>query len=128
MQCRIGNQSRYYYNHAADAGERKAASAAHDGPVVEIPNALLNSQLEWLYTTLLTQVSEKLVQQAVQRLVAGRTVLVIAHRLSTVQTAHQIAVLRDGALLEIGTHEQLLANDGEYANLMNSQEMILGAT
>lgn len=80
-------------------------------------------------TSALDVVSEKLVQEAVQRLVAGRTVLVIAHRLSTVQAADQIVVMAGGAVVEQGTHEELLAlRGGHYASLMSSQEMILGAS
>jgi ABC-type multidrug transport system fused ATPase/permease subunit len=73
-------------------------------------------------------VSETLVQQAVQRLVEGRTVLVIAHRLSTVQSADQIVVMKSGRIAEKGTHNELLARGGAYSQLMSSQEMILGAS
>jgi ABC-type multidrug transport system fused ATPase/permease subunit len=79
-------------------------------------------------TSALDAVSEKLVQQAIQRLVRGRTVLVIAHRLSTVQSADQIVVMAQGAVVEQGTHDELLGLRGHYASLMSSQEMILGAS
>jgi ABC-type multidrug transport system fused ATPase/permease subunit len=68
------------------------------------------------------------VQEAIQRLVAGRTVLVIAHRLSTVQAADQIAVMADGRIAELGDHEQLLAKGGIYSELMSSQGMIIGSS
>ncbi len=51
----------------------------------------------------------------------GRTSFVIAHRLSTIRNADRILVLRDGDILEQGTHESLLADDGFYAELYNSQ-------
>lgn len=64
--------------------------------------------------------SEYLVQQAITRLTAGRTVLVIAHRLHTVTHADQIVVLDDGELVESGTHEDLLAANGRYRKLWDA--------
>ncbi len=64
--------------------------------------------------------TEQLVQQAIERLLAGRTVLVIAHRLSTVRHADKILVLDDGEIAEAGSHEQLMVLDGIYADLYRS--------
>ena len=68
-------------------------------------------------TSALDTISESLVREALDRLMEGRTTLVIAHRLSTVQNAHQIAVLVDGQIAESGTHGELLRNGGKYAEL-----------
>jgi subfamily B ATP-binding cassette protein MsbA len=68
-------------------------------------------------TSALDTESERLVQEALQGLMRGRTTLVIAHRLSTVQHADRIVVMHHGKLLEVGTHRELLDLDGHYAKL-----------
>ena len=65
--------------------------------------------------------SEKKVQEAMDRLMKDRTVLVIAHRLSTIVNADNIIVLDGGKIIETGTHEQLLGQNGIYKNLYNVQ-------
>ena len=65
--------------------------------------------------------TEERIQRAMDILMAGRTSFVIAHRLSTIRNADTILVLRDGDIVEKGTHEELLAKGGFYANLYNSQ-------
>ena len=61
--------------------------------------------------------TEVLVQQGLQRLLHGRTALVIAHRLSTIKNADRIVVLQKGQFIEQGTHQELLAQGGDYATL-----------
>src|SRR6266496_2098965 len=72
-------------------------------------------------TSQLDTESERLVQDAIDRLMQHRTVLVIAHRLATVQHANLIVVLEDGRLVQCGTHPELLAADGLYRRLYNLQ-------
>ena len=68
-------------------------------------------------TSALDNQSEKLVQEALDRLMTSRTTLVIAHRLSTIQHADKIVVMEQGRIVEIGKHEELLAKNGVYSNL-----------
>ena len=72
-------------------------------------------------TSALDTESERLVQQALTNLMRGRTTLVIAHRLSTVRSAHKIVVLDKGQIVEAGRHEELLSRRGVYRNLYDLQ-------
>ena len=65
--------------------------------------------------------SERLVIEGLERLMKGRTVITIAHRLSTIRDANKIIVLKDGVVAEEGTHDQLLAKNGVYAELHRIQ-------
>ncbi|XP_028630588.1 ATP-binding cassette sub-family B member 8, mitochondrial [Grammomys surdaster] len=74
-------------------------------------------------TSALDAESERVVQEALDRASAGRTVLVIAHRLSTVRAAHSIIVMANGQVCEAGTHEELLKKGGLYAELIRRQAL-----
>jgi ATP-binding cassette subfamily B protein len=65
--------------------------------------------------------TEKIIQKAMQDLTVGRTSFIIAHRLSTIKDADTILVMREGSIVESGTHEELLKQGGFYSSLYNSQ-------
>jgi subfamily B ATP-binding cassette protein MsbA len=72
-------------------------------------------------TSALDSESERLIQEAVEELLEGRTVFVVAHRLSTIQRADQILLLEDGEIVERGDHATLLARSGRYKRLYDLQ-------
>ncbi len=96
-------------------GERQRISIAR--AVLRDPPILILDEA----TSQLDTESERLVQDAIDRLMRARTVLVIAHRLATVQHADQIVVLREGQVVERGSHAELFAADGLYRRLHNLQ-------
>ena len=103
-------------------GEKQRISIAR-AILKEAPVILLDEA-----TASLDPENEVEVQRAINTLIAGRTVIVIAHRLKTIKNADNIVVFENGSIVEQGRHQQLLDNNGLYARLWNIQEKTLGWT
>ncbi|GKA21489.1 putative RNA-directed DNA polymerase, partial [Tanacetum coccineum] len=107
-------------------GERGGLLSGGQRQRVAIARALLKNAPILILdeaTSALDTVSERLVQDALNQLMKGRTTLVIAHRLSTVQNADQIALCSEGKIAELGTHSELLAKKGLYDSLVGTQRL-----
>ncbi|MBI3802774.1 MAG: ABC transporter ATP-binding protein [Nitrospirae bacterium] len=107
-------------------GERGARLSAGERQRIAIARALLKNPPILILdeaTSALDAESEALVQEALARLIKGRTTFVIAHRLSTIVEADRILVLKEGEILESGTHEALIQADGYYASLVRRQAL-----
>ena len=98
-------------------GQRQRVSIAR--AILKNPPILILDEA----TSALDTESERLVQDALERLMKTRTTVAIAHRLSTIKNADEICVLHDGKIVERGTHEQLLTIDGYYKKLHDMQEI-----
>lgn len=117
----ILQQSEGYDTNVGDGGDRLSGGQRQR---ISIARAVLQNPDILVFdeaTSALDTESERLVQQSLDSLLAGRTALVIAHRLSTIRHADLIVVLEQGAIVEQGTHDQLMQRRGRYFQLVQMQ-------
>jgi ABC-type multidrug transport system fused ATPase/permease subunit len=108
---------------ATQVGERGASLSMGQRQLVALARVLLQDPAIVIMdeaTASVDPLTEALIQEGLDTVLAGRTAIVIAHRLSTVRHADRIIVLRNGDILEQGSHDQLLAHGGHYAELYNT--------
>lgn len=116
--------SRLPEGYDARVGERGVKLSVGEKQRVSIARALLRNAPILILdeaTASVDTATERLIQEALERLLRGRTSFVIAHRLSTIRSASQILVVRQGEIVERGTHDELVARDGLYAKLARIQ-------
>jgi len=110
--------------YATEAGERGVRLSGGERQRIAIARAILRDPRILILdeaTSALDSHSEAMIEQALDRLLPGRTTLIIAHRLSTIRRAHKVLYIESGRVVEIGTHDELLARGGAYARLHAAQ-------
>jgi len=108
----------------SEVGERGVMLSGGEKQRVSIARAILKDPAILILdeaTSAVDTATEMMIQDAMDRLVAGRTTIAIAHRLSTLRNADRLVVLENGEIIEEGTHQELLQRDGVYANLCKIQ-------
>lgn len=130
--CKASNAhsfvSKLPQGYLTQVGERGVQMSGGQKQRIAIARAILKNPAILLLdeaTSALDASSEQIVQEALDSVMVGRTTVVVAHRLSTIQNANTIAVVQEGEIVEMGSHATLLAKNGAYSSLVRLQEMAM---
>jgi ATP-binding cassette subfamily B protein len=107
-------------------GERGVGLSGGEKQRISIARAVLKNPSLLIFdeaTAAVDSETEHLIQQAIERLISGRTTLMIAHRLSTLRKANKIVVIDKGEIIEFGSHDELMALEGKYFKLIEIQSL-----
>lgn len=120
--------TKFPHGYETRVGERGTSLSGGQKQRIAIARAILKNPSILILdeaTSALDTESEKLVQQAIENVMKNRTVLIIAHRLATIERADCILVMKEGRVVEKGTHAELMRRRGVYWNLHNKSELVV---
>jgi len=115
---------KFEHGYETEVGEGGAKLSTGEKQLISFARAILANPKLFILDEATSSVdteTELIVQEAIQKVLTGRTSFIIAHRLSTIRSADRILVIEKGKIIEDGTHDELMTNEGHYYNLYTNQ-------